>query len=38
VDDLFDEEKQILKQNNCFDSWIEINFSKDVDQLNKLMK
>jgi len=37
-DDLFDEEKEILKQNSCFDSWIEIDFSKDVNQLKKLIK
>ena len=37
-DDLFDGEKEILKQNNKFDSWVEINFSKDINQLSKYLE
>lgn len=36
-DDLFNAEKNILRQNNKFDSWIEINFSKDINQLSKYL-
>ena len=37
-DDLFDEEKEVLKQHNCFESWIEINLTKDEDQLKRFIK
>ena len=32
-DYLFEEEKEILKEKNCFDSWIKIDLGKDEGQL-----
>lgn len=37
-DYLFNEEKEILKQHNCFDSWVEVDFDKDENQLVKYLK
>ena len=37
-DDLFDEEKEVLIENKCLDSWIEINLDKDSDQLSKYLE
>ena len=35
---LLEEEKGILKQKNCFDSWICVDLKKDEDQLKKYIK
>lgn len=37
-DDLFDEEREVLIKNNCLKSWIEINLTKDENQLKKYLK
>jgi lipid-A-disaccharide synthase-like uncharacterized protein len=37
-DNVFNAEKEILKQHNCIDSLIEINLEKDQDQLSKYLK
>jgi hypothetical protein len=36
-DQVFDEEINVLKQNNKFDSWVQIDLSKNVDQLKTLI-
>ncbi len=36
-DDLFTEEKQILRQHGCFDSWVQIDLGKDENQLKKYL-
>lgn len=36
-DDVFTAEKEILKQHNCFDSWVEIDLGKDENQLSKYL-
>lgn len=33
-----DEEKQVLIKHNCLDSWVEINLSKDENQLSKYLQ
>lgn len=37
-DDLFGGEKEILKQHNCLDSWMEIDLNKDENQLAKYLE
>lgn len=37
-DQVFEEEKRILKLNNKYESWIQINLSKNLDQLKTLIK
>ena len=37
-DELFEEEIQILKSNNKYDSWVPIDLSKNVNQLKTLLK
>lgn len=37
-DDLFGGEKEILKQHNCLDSWIEIDLKKDENHLAKYLE
>lgn len=37
-DQVFEEEKQILKSNNKFDSWVQIDLAKNTDQLKTLIK
>lgn len=37
-DDLFGGEKEILKQHNCLDSWMEIDLKKDENQLTKYLE
>ena len=36
-DDLFYEEKQTLSTNNALDNWIEVNLTRDPDQLSKFI-
>ncbi len=36
-DDLFHEEKQTLIEHGALDNWIEVNLSKDPDQLKKFL-
>lgn len=36
-DDLFKEEREVLVKNNCLNSWIEIDFDKDENQLAKYL-
>lgn len=36
-DDLFYEEKQTLVENNALDNWIEVDLTKDPDQLGKFL-
>lgn len=36
-DDLFYEEKVELEKNGALDNWVEVNLSKDPDQLNKFI-
>jgi len=37
-DDVFEEEKKILKLNNCFDSWVEVDLGKNENQLAKYLE
>lgn len=37
-DDLFSEEKEILKQHNCLDSWMGIDLANDENQLKKYLE
>lgn len=37
-DDVFEAEKEILRDNNYFDSWVEIDLGKDENQLSKYLK
>lgn len=37
-DDLFDEERKVLEENNCLNSWVEINLHKDKNQLLKYLE
>lgn len=37
-DDVFEAEKEILRLNNCFDSWVEIDLGKDENQLAKYLE
>jgi hypothetical protein len=36
-DDLFFEERQVLEKNGVMDNWIEVNLSKDENQLSKFL-
>ena len=37
-DDLFNEERKVLTNNNCLDSWVEIDLAKDEHQLKKYLE
>jgi len=37
-DQVFNEEINVLKQNDKFDSWVKIDLSKNIDQLKTLIK
>jgi len=37
-DDLFNEERKVLIENNCLDSWVEIDLAKDEYQLKKYLE
>jgi len=37
-DNVFNVEKEVLKQHNCLDSWVEVDFNKDENQLSKYLK